>query len=435
MDVFAGAWASFDNIPLETTNGSEHPQNHTFEMQNAEWNGFLKSLEQENPTSGADLGFHDFVATSHGPSDPTVTMSGLPLGMPFSASSSSTSSTITPPDSATQPGLTWAASNPSGFNYSGFNHSSAVQPFQPWRPVQIYTQGHVNNLDREGLLIQVPPTPHSAGGYQCGNVDRTVVEDVPRGHLNAIMQSSDNLSHCSDHRSETFMDEIAGHDGDDESESPDPCYAQLLYRCLREAPDNTMSLKELYDWIQQHSQKAKDPKSRGWQNSVRHNLSMNAVSVHSHILMSKLFSDFSRLSRKRHRAQVEVQRRAAFGVFQRRLLGRASYLPPGTAKTPSGDMIGKATQPHQTDNNLVQEVARQPGQPPGAIERRITQCLHRALHQSISTSAIKVDNSSTVVAHSSSIRQRTHRCHICYRHQDPRARSSSAMSVVSLSRS
>nr|OQO24071.1 hypothetical protein B0A51_09624 [Rachicladosporium sp. CCFEE 5018] len=60
-------------------------------------------------------------------------------------------------------------------------------------------------------------------------------------------------------------------------EGSDPCYAQLLYRCLRDAPSHTLSLRELYKWVQAHSQKDKDSNSKGWQNSVRHNLSMNAA--------------------------------------------------------------------------------------------------------------------------------------------------------------
>lgn len=71
--------------------------------------------------------------------------------------------------------------------------------------------------------------------------------------------------------------ENSGSDELNDPETADPCYAQLLYRCLREAPDHTMALRDLYDWVKEHSQKAKDPKNRGWQNSVRHNLSMNAV--------------------------------------------------------------------------------------------------------------------------------------------------------------
>ncbi|KAF2207238.1 hypothetical protein CERZMDRAFT_51424, partial [Cercospora zeae-maydis SCOH1-5] len=67
-------------------------------------------------------------------------------------------------------------------------------------------------------------------------------------------------------------------DSDEQAaESADPCYAQLLYKCLLDAPDHTLSLRELYDWVAAHSQKARDPNNRGWQNSVRHNLSMNAA--------------------------------------------------------------------------------------------------------------------------------------------------------------
>ncbi|QIW99573.1 hypothetical protein AMS68_005091 [Peltaster fructicola] len=57
----------------------------------------------------------------------------------------------------------------------------------------------------------------------------------------------------------------------------DPCYARLLWQCLREAPGHTLSLKDIYAWIRSHTQKARDPKNKGWQNSVRHNLSMNAA--------------------------------------------------------------------------------------------------------------------------------------------------------------
>lgn len=70
-----------------------------------------------------------------------------------------------------------------------------------------------------------------------------------------------------------------GSDEINDVDAADPCYAQLLWRCLKEAPEHTLSLRELYDWVREHSQKAKDPKNRGWQNSVRHNLSMNAVCI------------------------------------------------------------------------------------------------------------------------------------------------------------
>lgn len=54
-------------------------------------------------------------------------------------------------------------------------------------------------------------------------------------------------------------------------------YAQLIYRCLKEKPDHTMVLREIYEWFKQNTERAKDPSDKGWQNSIRHNLSMNKV--------------------------------------------------------------------------------------------------------------------------------------------------------------
>jgi len=53
-------------------------------------------------------------------------------------------------------------------------------------------------------------------------------------------------------------------------------YAQLLHQCLSKAPENRLTLKEIYDWFEKETGKAKS-ESKGWQNSVRHNLSMNEV--------------------------------------------------------------------------------------------------------------------------------------------------------------
>ena len=55
-------------------------------------------------------------------------------------------------------------------------------------------------------------------------------------------------------------------------------YAQLIYLALLSAPGNRMILKDIYKWVKEHSDRADNTKSTGWQNSVRHNLSMNQVS-------------------------------------------------------------------------------------------------------------------------------------------------------------
>ena len=54
-------------------------------------------------------------------------------------------------------------------------------------------------------------------------------------------------------------------------------YATLIYRALKSVPGHKMVLREIYDWFERHTDKAKDSSSKGWQNSIRHNLSMNGV--------------------------------------------------------------------------------------------------------------------------------------------------------------
>ncbi|KAF3484098.1 uncharacterized protein GIQ15_03422 [Arthroderma uncinatum] len=65
---------------------------------------------------------------------------------------------------------------------------------------------------------------------------------------------------------------------DDDSVSSEEPYARLIWRALMSAPGHKMVLKEIYEWFEKNTSKAKNSDSKGWQNSIRHNLSMNAVS-------------------------------------------------------------------------------------------------------------------------------------------------------------
>ncbi len=60
------------------------------------------------------------------------------------------------------------------------------------------------------------------------------------------------------------------------SKSGEEPYAQLIWRAFMSTPSGAMKLQELYQWFRNNTDKAKD-ESRGWQNSIRHNLSMNEV--------------------------------------------------------------------------------------------------------------------------------------------------------------
>lgn len=61
------------------------------------------------------------------------------------------------------------------------------------------------------------------------------------------------------------------------AEEKDQPYAQLIFRCLKDALNHEMVLKDIYDWFELNTSKVKNAKTTGWQNSIRHNLSMNGV--------------------------------------------------------------------------------------------------------------------------------------------------------------
>ncbi|KAB5549581.1 hypothetical protein GE09DRAFT_1223401 [Coniochaeta sp. 2T2.1] len=54
-------------------------------------------------------------------------------------------------------------------------------------------------------------------------------------------------------------------------------YAQLIYQALMSTSRHAMKLQEIYQWFIQNTDKGKPGQGTGWQNSVRHNLSMNGA--------------------------------------------------------------------------------------------------------------------------------------------------------------
>lgn len=59
---------------------------------------------------------------------------------------------------------------------------------------------------------------------------------------------------------------------------PNIPYAQYIWMALMSVITHSMTLPQIYQWFRDNTDKASS-ESKGWQNSIRHNLSMNAVSI------------------------------------------------------------------------------------------------------------------------------------------------------------
>ncbi|KAL8952799.1 MAG: hypothetical protein Q9222_001303 [Ikaeria aurantiellina] len=136
----------------------------------------------------------------------------------------------------------------------------------PSPPQHIQASTTPNQTQNRGGLYSTsaPAAPHS--GY----------DGLPRLGAPPLQEpriTSDVLGDpCLEEKSRPIMDESDENDEDD-GVTCEP-YAQLIFRALKGAPGHRMVLKDIYSWFEKHTNKA-NGSSKGWQNSIRHNLSMN----------------------------------------------------------------------------------------------------------------------------------------------------------------
>ncbi|KAJ4982910.1 fork head domain-containing protein [Stagonosporopsis vannaccii] len=139
----------------------------------------------------------------------------------------------------------------------------------------------------EDMTLSYPPSAffHSP--------DNSCTNPLPDASMSHLMQSSDDYStHYAGIKYEDQLD-YASHSPysrmsrastpystafeDDEPIDKEQPYAQLIYRALLNAPQYTMVLRDIYEWFRIHTDKATHSETKGWQNSIRHNLSMNGA--------------------------------------------------------------------------------------------------------------------------------------------------------------
>lgn len=161
-----------------------------------------------------------------------------------------------------------------------------------------------------------------------------------------------------------YKNDGAGEEGAIDKEQP---YAQLIYRALKEAPGHTMILRDIYDWFKKNTEKAADKETKGWQNSIRHNLSMNGVRLPC--AYSLYSANCDRPSRKLI-TYAKNRRKASCGDSPRKPSARASSQLPATgASSPTSAAIARKIRFHNGRHQARKEAKLHDG--PRGCEGRI----------------------------------------------------------------
>jgi hypothetical protein len=161
---------------------------------------------------------------------------------------------------------------------SDFDLAPAWQ--MPYSYPQYINHGDIPTMPPSGLPT-LPYNPHVA------QLPHQTYHYFNESESQSPWSSSPEYTHC---RPLSTMEE-------DEDAMDDKPYARLIYEALMQAPGHRMMLREIYDWFRLNTNKPQESGTNGWQNSIRHNLSMNKVgSCHTHL--TARFTDLaSRLSR------------------------------------------------------------------------------------------------------------------------------------------
>ncbi|RYP67736.1 hypothetical protein DL771_007069 [Monosporascus sp. 5C6A] len=132
----------------------------------------------------------------------------------------------------------------------------------------IYGGGNLDSTD--GVTIQESPpmltdVSEADGGFSPPDINSPhVTGDVGDNYQ---LMDDDDTAHFPGAASE----------GEDAAKADEP-YAQLIYRAFMSTERRAMTLQDIYQWFRDNTDKAKG-ENKGWQNSIRHNLSMNAAFV------------------------------------------------------------------------------------------------------------------------------------------------------------
>ncbi|KAJ5661056.1 transcriptional regulator family: Forkhead [Penicillium longicatenatum] len=151
--------------------------------------------------------------------------------------------------------------------------SDPGMPFHQGHQLSPQWTSHEQNLNYQSMELEQAMKLENPVG---------MIHSIPTAPPSPISITSHHSSHSSDGVHSNPISIMADSSsprtisGDSEEDHPiDPPYSQLIYQALKESKDHRLQLQDIYAWFEQNTNKCKD-QGKGWQNSIRHNLSMNA---------------------------------------------------------------------------------------------------------------------------------------------------------------
>lgn len=256
----AFATATF-GAPIQTYQQQQHPQIHSA----ASGQGIWLTPPEPSPDEFENYSYHG---------SPMSTNCAIQSAPSFSAHSS-----VNSPRSRSSP------------DTHQLNFAQGTSKFSdqlPFHTLRITSPNQHENAFQQQMTIA---SPYGGVMYPGANIDSAdaimqqeappMIPDVPEtdpgfsppGESPQMKREHSETSHFNDDNPSPTQ--ATASDSDD-TKGAKP-YAQLIYYALMTTNDKMMALQQLYQWFRDNTDKTKGP-GDGWMNSIRHNLSMNAVS-------------------------------------------------------------------------------------------------------------------------------------------------------------